>query len=140
RLEGGSLIQVVFDLKDIESDDFQVVPPELLPDGRPFPFIAGGELPALAFHIPRAFDMTFYASKKVFGFFLPIKIPSDFQLNIPFRLKVNGKNVGIISAIGNNPQGHGSGLVLLLTLEQIQENQELQKLMKFSKKHKRTVF
>ena len=140
RFEGGSLIQVSFDLKDIENDEFRVVPSQTLPDGRPFPFLVGGELPALAMNIPRAFDTTFYASNKAFGFFIPIKIPAEFQVNIPFRLVVNGKNYGIISAIGNGPDGHGSGLCVLLSLDNIRNNEEAKALLKLSEKYNKTVF
>lgn len=140
RLEGGSLVQIAFDLKDVESDEFQVVPSQTLPDGREFPFIMGGELPALAFHIPKAFDMTFYASKKAFGFFLPIKLPEEFVFGATIALKVNGKQFGVFTVVGNNGQGEGSGLVLMLTLEQIRSNPDVKTLLKFSKKHKNTVF
>lgn len=140
RFEGGSLIQVAFDLRDVESDEFKVVPSQTLPDGRPFPFLVGGELPALAFNIPKAFDSTFYASNKAFGFFVPVKFPAGVNFNIPIRLKVNGKNFGIFSAIGNGPDGSGSGFILLLTLDNIRDNDEAQKLLKLSKKYKNTLF
>jgi len=140
RFEGGSLIQIAFDLKDVESDDFQVVPAQTLPDGREFPFIMGGELPALAFHIPKAFNMTFYASKRAFGFFLPVKLPNEFTLGGTVALKVNGKQFGVFTVMGNNADGEGSGLVLMLTLENIRNNPDVKSLIKFSKKHKNTVF
>lgn len=140
RFEGGSLIQVAFDLRDVESDDFRVVPTQTLPDGRPFPFLVGGELPALAFNIPKAFDATFYASNKAFGFFVPVKFPPEVKFNIPIRLKVNDKNYGIFSAIGNGPDGHGSGFIVLLTLDNIRNNDDAQKLLKLSKRYRNTVF
>ncbi len=136
RLEGGSMIQVAFDLKDVESDHFRSVPAQTLPDGRGFPFVIGGELPALAFNIPKAFDMTFYGSKDAFGFFLPIKLPSEFTLGAGVRLKINGKNIGVLTVMGNNAQGEGSGVIVMLTLKEIQENDDLQTLLKFSKKKK----
>ena len=136
RFEGGSMIQITFDLKDVESDEFRDVPSQTMPDGRPFPFIMGGELPSLAFNIPKAFDMTFYASKRAFGFFLPIKLPSDVQIGGTIALKVNGKQFGVFSVVGNNGTGEGSGLVLMLTLEQIRDNPDVQTLLKFSKKRR----
>jgi hypothetical protein len=136
RLEGGSLIQIAFDLKDVESDEFRVVPPQTLPNGMDFPFIVGGELPALAFNIPKAFDMTFYASKRAFGFFLPIKLPDDITFGATIALKVNGKHFGVFSVVGNDAQGEGSGLVLMLTLEEIRNNPDVQKLLRISKKKK----
>jgi hypothetical protein len=140
RFEGGTVLQVLFDLKDVESNEFRVVPTQTLPDGRPFPFLVGGELPSLAFNIPKALDATFYVSQKAFGFFIPIKVPAEFQVNVPFRIKVNGKNYGVISAIGNGADGMGSGLILLLTLDNIRNNDEVKTLLKLSKKYKDTIF
>lgn len=140
RFEGGSLIQVAFDLRDVESDEFSVVPSQTLPDGRPFPFLVGGELPALAVNIPKVFDSTFYASNKAFGFFVPVKFPAGVNFNVPIRLKINGKNFGIFSAIGNGPDGQGSGFILLLTLDNIRNNDDAQNLLKLSKRYKGTVF
>lgn len=140
RFEGGSLIQVAFDLKDVENDEFRVVPSQTLPDGRPFPFLVGGELPALAFNIPKAFDTTFYASNKAFGFFIPVKFPPEVNFNVPIRIKVNDKNYGIFSAIGNGPDGTGSGFVVMLTLDNIRNNDDAKTLLKLSKKYKNTVF
>ena len=140
RLEGGSIIQIAFDLKDVESDHFKVVPHETLPDGRPFPFTIDGTLPALAINVPKLFDTTFYGSQKVFGFFLPIKLPPEFKIDIHYRLKVNNKNIGIVSLIHPNQQGEGAGVILLLTLDQIRSNPDFQKLLKHSKKYKSKVF
>jgi hypothetical protein len=136
RLEGGTLIQVALDPKDIESDEFRVVPHETLPDGRPFPFLVGGTLPALAIQVPKAFDTTFYASNKVFGFFLPIKLPDEFNVSIHYRLKINGKNVGIVSLIHPGAEGEGAGVILLLTMDEIRNNDDFKKLLKLSKKRK----
>lgn len=134
---GGTLIQVALDLKDVESDKFKVVPNETLPDGRPFPFLVEGTLPALALHVPEAFDMTFYASKKSFGFFLPIKLPAEFTGDVHFRIKVNGKSYGVASLIHPDPTtGDGAGVVVLLTLDDIRSSKSLRKLMRISKKSK----
>lgn len=140
RLEGGSLIQVAFDLQDVESDEFRVVPSQTLPDGRPFPFIVGGELPALAFNIPKAFESTFYMSNKAFGFFIPVKFPPEINFNVPIRIKINDKNYGVFSAIGNGPAGDGSGFIVLLTLDSIRNNDEAKALLKLSKKYNKVLF
>ena len=137
---GGTLIQVAFDLKDVESDHFKVVDPQLLPDGRPFPFLIDGTLPALAVNIPKAKNMTFYASKNVFGFFLPIKLPKEFTISVHYRIKINGKNYGIVSLIHPDQQGEGAGVVALLTLKDVRESKELKKLLELSKKHKNVLF
>lgn len=140
RFEGGTLLQVALDPRDIESDEFEVVPFETLPDGRPFPFLVGGALPALAINVPRALNTTFYASNQVFGFFLPIKLPSEFSVSIHYRLKINGNNVGIVSLIHPNEQNEGAGVVLLLTMKEITNNQQFNTLLKYSKKYKKKLF
>lgn len=137
---GGTLIQVSFDMQDVESDEFQVVPPEYLPDGRPFPFMVDGTLPAIAVHVPKAKDMTFYVSEKLFGFFLPIKLPDEFQSDINYRIRINGKSYGVVSLIHPDASGQGSGLVLVLTLDEIRNSPDAQKLLKLSKKYKNVVF
>ena len=137
---GGTLIQVAFDLNDIESDHFKVVDPQLLPDGRPFPFLIDGTLPALAVQVPKAKNMTFYASTNVFGFFLPIKLPKEFNVSVHYRIKINGKNYGIVSLIHPDEQGEGAGVVALLTLKDVRESDDLKKLLKLSKKHKNVLF
>lgn len=138
--KGGTQIQVSFDLNDVESDEFQVVPPEVLPDGRPFPFMVEGTLPAIAIHVPRSKDMTYYVSTKVFGFFLPLKVPADFQDDINYRIRINDKNYGIVSLIHPDEHGEGSGVVVLLTLDEIRDNPDARKLLKLSKKYKNRVF
>lgn len=141
RLEGGTLLQVAFDPKDIESDNFRIVDEQLLPDGRPFPFLVGGTLPALAVNVPKIFDTTFYASNKLFGFFLPIKkMPINLGMSIHYRLKINGKSVGIVSLINPDNQGNGAGVVLLLTMDEIRRNKNFMKLLKYSKRYKNKVF
>lgn len=137
---GGTLIRVAFDLKDVESDAFKVVPHETLPDGRPFPFLIDGTLPALALHVPKAKNATFYASKKVFGFFLPIKLPEDFNVSVHYRIKINGKSYGVVSLIHPDASGQGAGVVALLTLDDVRKNPQLKKLLKLSKKRKSRIY
>ncbi|MCO4753502.1 MAG: hypothetical protein KC478_03425 [Bacteriovoracaceae bacterium] len=139
---GGTLIKVAFDPRDVESDDFRVVPAETLPDGRPFPFTMDGTIPALALNVPKLLDTTFYVSNAVFGFFIPISMPDSMNIpfDIPFRLKINGKQVGIVSYIRENFDGEGSGVVLMLTMKQIQDNPDFQSLLKYSKRYESKVF
>ena len=139
-ISSGSLVKATFDLRDVDNDEFEVVPSETLPDGRDFPFTMDGKLPAFALHVPDAKDMTFYASKKVFGFFLPLDLPRDLVFDVPFDIKVNGNKYGVGALIRKNAQGHGDGLIVLLTLDQIRGDSGLQKLMKLSKKNKNKLF
>lgn len=136
-LEGGTMIQIGFDPKDVENDDFRVVPASTLPDGRPFPFTAGGTLPALALNTPRFLDATFYASDKLFGFFIPVRYGLD--ISAFSRIKVNGKQVGIATIIKPNSEGTGSGVMIVLTLDAL-ENNQLQKLLKTSAKNTHKIY
>lgn len=138
----GTVLKVSFDPRDVDSDEFKVVPPEQLPDGRPFPFTVDGTLPALAINIPKLLDTTFYASEKVFGFFIPVNLGRnvDIPFDIPFRLKMSGKNIGIVSYIRKNPEGDGDGIVLMLTMSQLRANPDMQALLKHSKRYKSKVF
>lgn len=137
----GTIVKVAFDPRDVESDHFRVVPPEVLPDGRPFPFTVDGTLPALALNVPDLLDTTFYGSEKVFGFFIPVSLGSvDIPFDIPFRLSMNGKNIGIVSYIRKNSDGDGDGIVLMLTVSQIRDNPDMQTLLKHSKRYKKKLF
>lgn len=136
-LEGGTMIQIAFDPQDVDNEDFRVVPASTLPDGRAFPFTAGGTLPALALNTPRFLDATFYASDKLFGFFIPVKYGLD--INAFSRIKINGKQVGIATIIKPNAQGSGSGVMIVLTLDALEDNQ-LQKLLKISSKNAHKIY
>ena len=136
----GTMIQVAFDLKDVESDNFRVVPHETLPDGRAFPFLVDGTLPAVAFNVPSAANATFYASNKVFGFFIPINLPPEFNLSVHYKIKINGKSYGIVSLIHPDASGQGAGVVALLTLDDIRRNSDVKRLLKISKRNKRRVY
>lgn len=137
---GGTLLKVNFDLKDVESDNFRVVPENTLPDGRDFPFMVDGTLPAIAFNVPKFKDSTFYASNKLFGFFLPITLPEEFQTSVHYRIKINKKNYGIVSLIHPDQYGNGAGVIVLLTLDEIRKNPEFKKLLKYSKKKRNRLF
>jgi hypothetical protein len=137
---GGTLIRASVDISDVNSDHFKVVPSQTLPDGRAFPYMVSGELPALAFHVPKAKNATFYVSKKVFGIFVPIKLPDDFIGSIHYRLKVNGKSYGVVSLINQDGSGEGAGVLALLTLDEVRNSKGLRKLMKLSKKNKSRVY
>ena len=137
---GGTLIRVAFDPRDLESEDFRVVPAQTLPDGRPFPFMIDGTLPALALHVPKAKNTTFYLSEQLFGFFLPVKIPQDFNVDVHYRIKINGKNYGIVSLIHPNEWDESSGVVVVLTLDEIRNNPEAMQLLKLSRQYKNAIF
>lgn len=136
----GTLVKANFDLNDVLGDDFNSVPSSTLPDGRDFPFLVDGKLPAFAINIPKAKDITVYASKKVYGFFLPLQLPDDFIADVHFKIVVNDKSYGVASLIHPNAQGEGSGLIVLLTLDEIRKNPGLKKLLRASKKNKHRLY
>ena len=139
-VESGTRFQVELALDDIDNDEFQNAPSQVLPDGRPFPFLVDGNLPAFAIHVPSAHDTTFYVSEKVFGFFLPVTLPEGFKTDIHYRLKVNGRNYGIVSLIHADEAGQGAGVVLLLTIKELEHNTKLKNLLKYSKKRPNKLF
>jgi len=139
-LDGGTIIRAAFDLKDVDSDDFRVVPHQTLPDGRQFPFLIDGTLPAVAINVPKAKDMTFYASSKLFGFFLPLTLPDDFNVGIHYKIVINGKDYGIVSLIHPDSSGNGAGVVVLMTLDSMRDNPEFKKLLKISKRNKSRLY
>lgn len=135
----GIILKFTVDPNDVRG--IEVADPTTLPDGRDFPFLADGKLPALAIHLPKVLKSTVYASNKLFGFFIPVKFPTTITENITFRLKVNGKSIGVVSAILPDPvYEEGSGVVLVLTLDQITQNPEFKQLLKYSEKHKNLLF
>lgn len=137
---GGTLIKTSIDLEDVSSGKFTVVPNETLPDGRPFPYMIDGTLPSIAINVPKAKNATFYISEKVFGVFVPIKLSPNFQGSIHYRLKVNGKNYGIVSLINNDENNQGAGVFALLDLKAVKGDKGLKKLLKMSKKNKSRLY
>lgn len=137
---GGTLVRVALDPEDVNSEDFRLVPPQTLPDGREFPYLVEGTLPSLAFQVPKAKNSTFYVSEKVFGLFLPIKLPDGFFGSIHYKLIVNGKSYGVVSLIHPDANGEGAGVLALLTMKEIQSSKGLQKLMRISKKNKSVIY
>lgn len=138
--QSGTLLRASFDLKELDSDKFKIVPAQKLPDGRDFPFLIDGTLPALAFNLPTVKNTTFYASKKVFGLFLPLTLPKELDFNLAYRIKVNGKKYGLISLIAPNEIDEGSGVVVLLTLDDIRNNPSVLKLLNRSKNNKKRLY
>lgn len=136
--EGGTLLQAYIDIEEIENEDFSFADPETLPGGRPLPGVIGGELPALAFTLEQAKDSTFYVSKKVFGFFVPVDLGIEESI-LTWPLKIDGKHIGNVSAVGNDENGENAGFLLLLNLSAAQ-NKQLQKLLKLSKRSPQKVY
>jgi hypothetical protein len=129
---GGTFFQVALSLEEIEGTDWTLVDPQALPGGRPLPGVVGGQLPSFAVTVPDLADSTFYVSKKVFGFFLPMKVDAAGAL-ITFRLYMQDKHIGNISVVGQDQNGEHSGLLLLLNLNNSGKAQ-LKALLQHSKK------
>jgi len=136
RTNGGSLIRVLLEPQDLISDEFNNIPTQTLPDGRPFPFIMGGTLPAVAFEAPELLNTTFYLSQEAFGLFIPIEFPNEVIFNITSDIVINDKKIGIFSIIPNSTDGEGSGLVIMLSISEINKHKEMQRLINYSKKSK----
>ncbi len=129
---GGTLLQVYLDVVDIDNTDWGMVDPSTLPGGRPLPGVVGGKLPSIAFQVEQLNDATFYASKQIFGFFMPFKVDAQGAI-VTFRLNMDGKLVGNLSLVGNDQNGQNGGLLLLMNLNKDQKAR-LQRLIDHSKK------
>lgn len=139
---GGSMLQLAFNPKSLENDHFEVVPANTLPNGDAFPFTLNGELPAHAFHIPKALNTTIYASKKLFGFFLPINFSSSVVFGAYYNLKIGGKDIGHFTLVSNNESGTGAGIIVMVSIDKLKANKDVQTAIKYSKrsKYKNRVF
>jgi hypothetical protein len=128
---GGTLLQVGLDLTSLEGTDWTLVPANALPGGRPLPGVIGGKLPSFAVHVPEFADSTFYVSKQVFGFFLPMDIGTNIVLTFP--LYMNDKHLGNISVVGADADGKNGGVLLLINLNR-EGKAQLKRLLEHSKK------
>jgi hypothetical protein len=131
---GGTLFQVTLDMKDVENGDFRFLDPKKLPDGRELPGIVGGVLPSVAINVREWRDVTFYLSKRVFGFFLPTNL--DKVSNLPFTtfaINMNKRHIGNLSLMFKTKDSDQSGLLLLLNLSS-SGKAELQRLLNHSMK------
>ena len=137
---GGTLLRVAFDLTDVENNDFITIDPQTLPDGRPFPFGLDGSIPAYAVTVPDAKNMTFYASRDIFGFFLPLNLPDDIILSVSYRLVINGEDIGAVQLVQPDQNGENAGLLAILSLDVIKTNKKFLRLLEISKKNKHRIY
>lgn len=129
QTDKGTKFEAVLDVKDIESSEVEFTDPQTLPGGRPIPGVVGGTMAGVAVEIPRLYHTTFYAGKKMFGVFVPFSLKMDGI--VTYRLFVNNKPIGNISAVGQDENGENSGVFLLFNID-LKMKKELLRMMKKS--------
>lgn len=129
---GGTEIAFKFDLETLTNGNVGTLEPKTLPGGREIP-VLGGVLPGVAFNIPIAKNVHVYLGKKVYGFFLPVKFPTDVSGILTYTVKIKGKKYGIAAAVGNDDNGKNSGLLVLIDLNTL-DRKTLRKIRAFQEK------
>ena len=127
---GGTFLQVSLDVIDVDSTDWGLVDPNALPGGRPLPGVVGGRLPSIAVNVPSLNNTTFYVSKQIFGFFIPMKTGTPVFLTFPIFMQE--KHVGNVSLVGEDQRGENGGMLMLMNLDR-DSKARLQKLIDHSK-------
>ncbi len=112
----GTVMNVSIGLKDLLGDGVTQLDPQRLPGGRNLPGVRTGALPAVAFSIEKFHNMSVYASKDVFGLFIPANIGVDGAI-ASFRFYIGDKKAGTISLVGRDDAGANSGVLLLLDMK-----------------------
>lgn len=132
----GSMLQIAFKPENLDTDFFEVVPSNTLPNGDAFPFNLDGLLSAHAFYIEEALNTTVYASKKLFGFYMPINFSDVVIFDAYYPLTIGGKKIGHFTLVGNNENGEGSGIIVMVSIEQLLANKDITTALKYSKRRK----
>lgn len=113
-LSNGTLIVLTIAATDFIGTNGKYYDPHSLPDGRPLPAVAAGQLPSIAIEIPKLMHTVFYVGPQVIGFFVPFKLASvDAVLTFRFNDKA-GKPIGIVALVGAKTPGLVSGVLAMM--------------------------
>jgi hypothetical protein len=111
----GTLMALYIDLADLNGTGITTQSPTTLPGGRAIPGITTGKLPAVAFTLTNAKNVTVYASTTVFGFFIPVNINlSNTIITAKFTFN-SGKKYGLLSIVGKDSNSANSGILMLFS-------------------------
>ncbi len=136
--DGGSLLVFSLDVADLQNMNIGIGEGNTLPDGRAIPGVAGGVLTQSLRVDTELLDMSFYFSKTLFGFFIPIGWNTN-GFGGSWSVVINQKNVGILGAVPSDDHGKGAGVMLFLRLGQLQDPQ-IKKMLRLSKQNPDLVF
>ena len=131
--DGGTLVVFYLDVNDLKDMNIGVGDGNTLPDGRPIPGIPGGTLEGSLRADTELLDMSFYFSKSLFGFYIPLGWDTN-GFGGYWNVVINQKNVGLLGAVASDEQGHGAGIMLFLRLNQLSNNQ-FNQLINLSKRN-----
>jgi hypothetical protein len=110
-IDGGTLVQLTLDPADIKGVRV-ASDPHALPDGRPIPGVAGGELPSLRIDTDWM-NTSYYFAKTLFGVYLPVKFNTQ-GIGGSMSFKIGKKAGGTLFLIGSDQQGKNSAFLLFL--------------------------
>lgn len=114
-MSSGTLLVLTINAADFIGANGKFFNPTQLPDGRPLPAVASGNLPAVAVQIPQLFNTVLYVGPSVIGFFVPFKLSIAGDAIVTFRFSnKEGKNIGILALVGAQSQGLMSGVLALM--------------------------
>jgi hypothetical protein len=138
-MDGGMMLQVFMDVKDLKEISIGVGDGNYLPDGRPLPGVPGGRLDDSLRIDTDFYDVSFYYHKKLFGFWIPVGFETA-GISGYWNLNVNQKRIGLLGLVGDDPnRGFKAGGIVLLNLDALKDKQ-LQKLIDVSKRNPGFVF
>ena len=114
----GTLLTLTVSAPDFLGNQGQGLDPQKLPDGRPLPSVAQGQLPAIALQVPKLNNAVFYVGPTVIGFFVPFSLDLGGGI-VTFRFYNNeNKPVGTLSLVGAAAgSNQKSGLLALLSAD-----------------------
>ena len=115
----GFLISLGLDVTDLVSllkGRIDLVDPLTLPGGRALPGVIAGYLPGVAIEVPQWDHMIFYMGAKVFGAFVPVKLPLTNYMGTFRFFDSTGTQIGNISIVGEDSSGANSGFLLLVNI------------------------
>lgn len=138
-IDGGTTAQFLLDVEDLRSAGLGMSDPTTLPDGRPLPGIAGGELPAAAIHVHQILDSTLYFNSNLFGLFIPINKLNTQGLSAYYKVVIKNQDAGLLGIVPSDENGENAGFTLFLKLDTLR-NKDFQKLINLSKKNRGKVY
>lgn len=136
--DGGTLVVFHLDIEDLKKVDIGIGDANTLPDGRPIPGVAGGQLNNSLRVDTELLDLSFYFHQKLFGFYVPLGWETQ-GFGGHWDIQIKDKSIGNLGVVASDNDGHGAGVILFLKLENLKDRQ-LQKLLRLSEKTPHLIY